>query len=83
MTNEEIMSAAEEADDYADGYLQSKGEYHPDWHTVRDERFAAIIKRKTIERCAVVCDGFANSHNDQQMIAAMNCAAAIRKLGEQ
>ena len=41
------------------------------------------VEKRTIERCAVVCDGFANSHNDQQMIAAMNCAAAIRKLGEQ
>ena len=47
------------------------------------ERFASIIEKRTIERCAEVCDGFANSHNDQQMIAAMNCAAAIRKLGEQ
>ena len=42
MTNEEIMSAAKEADDYADEYLQSKGEYHPDWHTVRDEAANAI-----------------------------------------
>ena len=41
------------------------------------------VERRTIERCAAVCDGFANSHNDQRMIAAMNCAAAIRKLGEQ
>ena len=39
------------------------------------------VERRTIERCAAVCDGFANSHNDQRMIAAMNCAAAIRKLG--
>lgn len=44
------------------------------------ERFAAIIEKRTIERCAEVCDGFANSHNDQQMIAAMNCAAAIRAM---
>lgn len=41
------------------------------------------VEKMTIERCVEVCDGFANSHNDQQMIAAMNCAAAIRKLGEQ
>ena len=44
------------------------------------EHLAAIIEKRTIERCAVVCDGFANSHNDQQMIAAMNCAAAIRAM---
>ena len=52
-------------------------------HKNQIERFAAIIEKHTIERCAEVCDGFANSHYDQQMIAAMNCAAAIRKLGEQ
>ena len=73
MTNDEILQAAKEAGltglSLIDvGYL---------------ERFAADIEKRTIERCVVVCDGFANSHNDQQMIAAMNCSAAIRKLGEQ
>ena len=75
MTNDEILQAAKEA-----GFV-------PDWAIENCHqqfyRFAAIIEKRTIERCAVVCDGFANSHNDQQMIAAMNCAAAIRKLGEQ
>lgn len=73
MTNDEILQAAKEA-----GCNDEFIKMAPCWL----ERFAAIIERKTIERCAVVCDGFANSHNDQQMIAAMNCAAAIRKLGE-
>ena len=83
MTNDEILQAAKEAG-------CNVSEVESGWVTYRDEpvgnmleRFAAIIEKRTIERCAVVCDGFANSHNDQQMIAAMNCAAAIRKLGEQ
>ena len=44
------------------------------------ERFAAIIEKRTIERCAVVCeniDSLASSN------PPMLCAAAIRKLGEQ
>ena len=48
------------------------------------ERFAAIIEKRTIERCAAVCDEqypYSVFHTD--VLAAKNCAAAIRKLGEQ
>ena len=78
MTNDEILKAAKDA-----GLFTRGNGYYAVCHQTEIERFAAIIEKRTIERCAVVCDGFANSHNDQQMIAAMNCAAAIRKLGEQ
>lgn len=37
------LRIGEEADEYADAKLQSKGEYHPDWHTVRDEYFAESL----------------------------------------
>ena len=37
------LRIGEEADEYADALLQSKGEYHPDWHTVRDEYFAEAL----------------------------------------
>ena len=40
MDKEQIKAIAEKADDYADDYLQSKGEFHPNWHDVRDEYFA-------------------------------------------
>ena len=46
------------------------------------ERFAAIIEKRTIERCAVVCDESAHEWrgaNSRQV----ELAAAIRKLGEQ
>ena len=42
MTKEEIIRMADEADAYADEKL-GKGEFHPDWHEVRDERFAQLV----------------------------------------
>lgn len=41
------------------------------------ERFAAIIEKRTIERCAVTADEIGDTDN------GFGCAAAIRKLGEQ
>ncbi len=34
-----IEALSDEADNYADRVLQMPGEYHPDWHIVRDTRF--------------------------------------------
>jgi len=58
--NEMIEQLAEIADRYADGYLQSKGEYHPDWHTVRDNKFAKLI----VLECAVIVGSMEESHQD-------------------
>lgn len=71
MTNDEILQAAKEAELHLDGVNQSMPLYVMKLEDL--QRFAAIIEKRTIERCAEVCDGFANSHNDQQMITAMNC----------
>lgn len=85
MTTEETLEAATEA-----GLDQLHLKRDGDKHYILDlcypeiERFADIIERKTIERCAVVCeDEVGNTHYDQRMIVACDCAAAIRKLGEQ
>ena len=43
--NERIKELAKQADEYADTKLQMPGEYHPDWHDVRDEKFAELIKQ--------------------------------------
>lgn len=51
MTKEDIIRMAQEADDYADLKL-GKGEFHPDWHEVRDEHFAALVA--SVERKAIV-----------------------------
>ena len=88
MNHDEILQAAKEAG-YGTAFYSIDGEpaHEEIWggpmETQKVRSLIKIIEKRTIERCAVVCDGFANSHNDQQMIAAMNCAAAIRKLGEQ
>jgi hypothetical protein len=50
--NERIKLLAEQADNFADDKIQMPGEYHPDWHDVRDEKFAELI----IEECLLMCD---------------------------
>ena len=47
--NERIKELAEQADEYADTKLQMPGEYHPDWHDVRDEKFSELIVQECIE----------------------------------
>lgn len=42
---------AEQADEYADAKLQMPGEYHPDWHDVRDEKFAELIIGECLNQC--------------------------------
>jgi hypothetical protein len=49
--NERIKQLAEQADDYADNKIQMPGEYHPDWHDIRDEKFAELIIRECITQC--------------------------------
>ena len=48
MNKEQILALAEKADETATQYLQCAGEYHPDYHSVRDEHFyhAAISAYK-------------------------------------
>ena len=78
MTNDEILQAAKESELYLDGVNQSLPLYV--MKTEDLQRFAAIIEKRTIERCALVCeniDSLASSN------PPMLCAAAIRKLGEQ
>ena len=41
--NPKIQQLAELADLYADEKTYSPGEYHPDWHQVRDQRFAELL----------------------------------------
>jgi hypothetical protein len=54
--NEKIERIADEADLYADNYLSSRGEYHPDWHTVRDRTFAELIIKECLSNMKN-CDG--------------------------
>ena len=48
--NERIRQLAELADEYTDNKIQMPGEYHPDWHDVRDEKFAELIVQECCEQ---------------------------------
>jgi hypothetical protein len=41
--NERIKELSEQADNYTDEKIQMPGEYHPDWHDIRDQKFAELI----------------------------------------
>jgi hypothetical protein len=58
--NERIKELAEQAEEYTDNKIQQPGEYHPDWHDVRDQKFAELIindvfnimnDKKTYNKC--------------------------------
>lgn len=77
MTREDIIRWAREVEDYADT-IYEKGEYHPGWLEVRDQRFAALVAAAEREACAKVClnmEGMAGDYADKY-------AAAIRARGE-
>ena len=50
------LRIGEKADEYADAKLQSKGEFHPDWHTVRDEYFAEALIAELAKQNEPVCE---------------------------
>lgn len=75
MTENEIQEAAKEA-----GI-----EFCPNWGTTytgntQIERFAAIIEKRTIERCAVELEDLVQK---AKQVSVQEAVAAIRKLGEQ
>lgn len=43
MERDDIIRFGEQADEVADRKIKMRGEYHPDWHQVRDEAFAALV----------------------------------------
>jgi hypothetical protein len=56
MTQDEIIEMADKADAEADNVLNMTGEYHPNWHQVRDEIFAKLVAEKEREACAAMSD---------------------------
>ena len=77
MTQDEIIEMADKADEEADKVLNMKGEYHPNWHQVRDEIFAKLVAEKEREACAKVCDDHWEKGG-----AAYYCAKTIRYRGQ-
>lgn len=78
MTQDELIKMADKADAEADNVLGMKGEYHPNWHEVRDGIFAKLVAAKEREACAKVCEAMNKYMDDGD-----ECAAAIRARGEQ
>ena len=84
MTQDEIIEMADKADEEADKVLNMKGEYHPNWHQVRDEIFAKLVAAKEREACAKICDDlFSDSESISGRIWTNGCAEAIRARGDQ
>jgi hypothetical protein len=64
--NELIQKLAEQADLDADSKLLMKGEFHPDWHDVRDSIFVKLL----IDECVGVMEG---------VQTAKECSSAIKR----
>ena len=64
MTQNEIIEIADKADEEADKVLNMKGEYHPNWHQVRDEIFAKLVAEKEREACAKLVDYWEARHGE-------------------
>jgi len=47
--NERIRKLAEQADKLADNQILMPGEYHPDCSDIRDQKFAELIVRQTMD----------------------------------
>ena len=77
MTQDEIIEMADKADEEADKVLNTEGEYHPNWHQVRDEIFAKLVahhaKAEEREACAKVCENLVLASN-----GGMRAAIVIR-----
>ena len=69
--NERINSLAEQADEFADNEIRMPGEYHPDWHNVRDQKFAELIVKE--------CADFADEHNSEVEGVTLGVGKAIKQ----
>lgn len=88
MNREDIIRLRDECDEWAENHLQCKGEYHPDFHTVSDERFAALVAAAEREACAKVCEELRTpsylsiSEGSVWDTGTLMCADAIRARGQ-
>ena len=64
MNREDIIRFGEQADEAADRKIRMRGEYHPDWHEVRDQKFAALVAAHEREACARLCDEWSKREDD-------------------
>lgn len=87
MTNDEILQAAKEATNNQPIYGRKEFTFSAE----ELQRFAAVIEKRTIERCEAACNSLIKQQRMHEadygigylVYDAEDCAAAIRKLGEQ
>ena len=84
MNKEDIIRFGEQADEAADRKIAMRGEFHPDWHAVRDEAFAALVAAAEREACARVCEEVADDlyMDSDAFEEVFRCANKIRARGE-
>ena len=71
--NDKIRELAEQADELADNEIQMLGEYHPDWHTIRDKKFAELIVEECMEQC------YNRGMNDELYAGQLKAASYIEQ----
>ena len=71
MTREQIIAMREECDKLAEQYLQCKGEFHPNFHTVSDEFFAALVAAAEREQCASIVDNWKKNCHISEIATAI------------
>ena len=81
-TKEQVIVWSEQTDDYADKKLQCEGEYHPDWHEVRDAYFATLVRNAALEEAAQKCEALAVTDCHDSNTTRHECAQAIRAMKE-
>ena len=87
MNREDIIRFGEQADEAADRKIKMRGEYHPDWHEVRDQKFAELVAAHEREACARVLDKviehlYIYNYDGDASTELRRCAKAIRARGE-
>ena len=64
MTQDEIIEMADKADAEADNVLNMKGEYHPNWHQVRDEIFAKLVAQHKSDSLKELIENYASQYHE-------------------
>lgn len=77
-----IQEMAEKADDEADRLINMPGEYHPDWHDVRDSIFAALVLEEAANAVDAMKapDGYGIQEQLLYDVATMEAADVVRAL---
>ena len=80
MNRDDIIRFGEQADEAADRKIKMRGEFHPDWHQVRDEAFAALVAAHEREQCARIVENEACAYSEP--VWAVEIVNDIRERGK-